>query len=63
MIYLLLAIIILAIISNFISYKAGQLKTKNSIAEDNLKAREEDAKITSNPYVDNPLSRMRNNKD
>jgi len=46
----------------FIAMQLGKSKIKKDQAEKNAKESEENAKISSEPYIDNPFSRMRGKK-
>ena len=46
----------------FTSRQWGKTEVKKDQAETNVKDLKEDAKIDAEPYVDNPLSRMRRKK-
>jgi len=57
--WLVIIILVLAIIGGGVAYWLGYTKSDKARADIENKERMEDAEITSKPYVDRPLSRMR----
>ena len=46
----------------YLSKKWGEAKKEKELAEKNAKEAQNDAEISSKPYVDDPLGRMRRKK-